>query len=425
MPTDIYIARQPIRDVDGQTFGYELLFRDGPNASAGIVDPNRATQTVIERAYLDWGMERLIGEGFGMINADATLINRGLHRVLPPEGIIIELREDEPFDDETMHALELAQRDGYHFALDNVWSLDQITTSRCLALCSLVKIDFQRTDARTVSAIIAYARSIRESVMVVADKVETAEQFALGDAAGCDLFQGYFIARPIMMSKPARPANAGALHALLDEADMVGVSMERLEHVVGSDPSVSYRVLAAVNSSAFGLEREVESLGHAVALLGVDHLRHLATLLSPAATVNADEGLMETALQRARLMSRLVSRPDSEREAFTVGLLSVTDVLYQTPMSELVAELPLNAEVSAALLERTGELGALLDVAEACERGDTDRIDHLVRGGAERVLEEFRLATLWAHQTRAELVRWSPPLVGDVVANAPPAPVAG
>src|SRR5688572_10519002 len=108
MPSDIFIARQPILDVDGQTFGYELLFRDGRNDSVRIIDPNLATQTVIERSYLDWGMNRLIGEEFCMINADATLIKRGLHVVLPPEGVILELREDVPYDDETITSRELA-----------------------------------------------------------------------------------------------------------------------------------------------------------------------------------------------------------------------------------------------------------------------------------------------------------------------------
>ena len=290
MPSDIFIARQPILDVDGQTFGYELLFRDGRSDSVRIIDPNLATQTVIERAYLDWGMERLIGAGFGMINADATLIKRGLHVVLPPEGIILELREDSPYDDETIEALELAhQRHGYHYALDNVSSLAQINASRVLPLCSMMKIDFQRTDQRELAAIIQHARTVCDTVLICGDKLETAEDVARANAVGCDLVQGYFIARPSVLSRQARPVNRAAVRRLLDLTAGGHADPSLMLQTVGCDLTVAYRVLAAVNSSSFGLDRRVDSLSHAVSLVGAGHLRHLATLVAPTATTDADE----------------------------------------------------------------------------------------------------------------------------------------
>lgn len=404
MPSDIYIARQPILDLDGQTFGYELLFRDGRNDSVRIIDPNLATQTVIERAYLDWGMERLIGAGFGMINADATLIKRGLHSVLPPEGIILELREDTPYDDETIEALELAhQRHGYHYALDNVCSLAQIRASRVLPLCSMVKIDFQRTDQRELTAIIQHARTVCDTVMVCADKVETAEELARANGIGCDLVQGYFIARPNVMSRQARPVNRSAVRRLLDLTSDGAVDAERLLQVVGGDITVAYRVLAAVNSSSFGLDRRVDSLPHAVSLVGAGHLRHLATLVAPTATTDCDEQLMLAAARRGKLLSVLVSTSQNAGEAYVVGLLSVADEVYGVSMHDLLAELPVSEAVKAALLDRTGEYGNLLSIAEACERGDRELIGRAVPGGAERVMAEFDAAHQWAAARRAEI----------------------
>jgi EAL and modified HD-GYP domain-containing signal transduction protein len=419
MPSDIFIARQPILDVDGQTFGYELLFRDGRNESVRIIDPNLATQTVIEHAYLDWGMNQLIGEGFGMINADATLIKRGLHVVLPPEGVILELREDTPYDDETIEALELAhQRHGYHYALDNVSSLDQVLASRVLPLCSMVKIDFQRTDHRQMTSIIQHARQTCDTVLIVGDKIETVDDMARANAIGCDLVQGYYIARPTVLSRQARPVNRAAVRTILDITSDGRVDTARLLQTVSSDPTVAYRVLAAVNSSSFGLDRRVDSLADAVSMVGAGHLRHVATLVAPTATTDADEQLMLDSVRRAKLLSVLVSNAGAAGEAYVVGLLSLAEDVYGVSMGDLLAELPLSADASSALLDRTGEYGRLLTLAEACERGDRDMVGRLVPDAPQHVLNEFAAATDWALARRAELT-------GESSAHAPnawPAP---
>jgi c-di-GMP phosphodiesterase len=407
MAKDIFIARQPILDLDRNTFGYELLFRDGPDDVTVFEDPNEATQAVIERAYLDWGMERLIGQRFGLINADATLILRGLHRVLPPEGIILELREhggrEGGFDGETMDALMRARREGYHFALDNVSSLDDIRISKALSLCSLVKIDFQATPLESLPAIVDEIKRLKPDAMVVGEKVETASQHTFAADIGFDLFQGYYFARPDVLRKSARPANALAVMALVAETQRADVSIERLEQVVGGDASLAYRVLAVVNSSAFGLDRRVESLRHAIVLLGINQVRHLAVLLAMSATKDASEELIKLGAARARLASRLASSPDGASGAFTVGLLSITDALYRTPMEELLVELPVSEPIQAALLRGDGEFGALLQLAVACERADAERIEALMPGRSSVVLGEYRNAVEWADQICSHL----------------------
>jgi c-di-GMP phosphodiesterase len=398
MAKDIFIARQPILDVDRRTFGYELLFRDGPDDVTVFEDPNEATQAVIERAYLDWGMEKLIGQRFGLINADPSLVVRGLHRVLPPEGIILELREGHGFDGETMDALQRARREGYHFALDNISAIDDVYRSRVLSLCSLAKIDFQTTALDALPSIVEQIKRLKPDMMVVGEKVETAAQHALAVEAGVDLFQGYYFARPDILRKSSRPANALAVMALVAETQRQDVSIDRLEQVVGGDPSLAYRVLAVVNSSAFGLDRRVESLRHAIVLLGINQVRHLAILLAMTATKDASEELIKLGATRARLLSRLVSTHDQSSGAFTVGLLSVTDALYRTPMEELLQELPVSEPIQAALLRGEGEYGQLLEVAVACEHADIEKITELVVDDPADLLQEYRAAVEWSDE---------------------------
>ena len=365
---DVFVARQPIFHAHGEPFGYELLYRSGVEEGSRFDDPNRATQTVIERIYLDWGLARLIGDRFGLINADATLICRGLHRALPPEGVIVELREPTPFDDETIRAIEFARREGYHFALDNVASLEQIERSRALEHCSLVKIDMLATAPAAVPHIVRRAKQLCDGLLVAGEKIESSDQHMVGIAAEFDLFQGYLFARPEMFARAARPATTSGVRALWATAQEDDVSIDRLESIVAGDPTLAFRVLAVVNASAFGFDRRVHSVRHALELLGVAQVRHLALLLSLSATQDVDPALIARGVARARLMSSLVEEPSRAPSAYAVGLLSVADEIYGTPIQELVVELPVDDAIGSALVGTESELGRLLEVAIACER---------------------------------------------------------
>src|SRR5690606_21577326 len=132
MSGTLFLGRQAILDRERRTRGYELLFRDGPDATSFFHHPDDATKRVIERARLHWGMERIAGDHIGYINAAPAVLRLGLDRALDPETVRIALREAEPFDGSTIDAMVRARRDGYRFALDNVSSLRQLEASSAL-----------------------------------------------------------------------------------------------------------------------------------------------------------------------------------------------------------------------------------------------------------------------------------------------------
>jgi EAL and modified HD-GYP domain-containing signal transduction protein len=401
--SEVFLARQPILDRDRRTFGYELLYRDGPDTGVLFDDPDDATKNVIQRAMLDWGMERIIGDRFGFINASANLIHSGMHRALPPEGIIIELREDIRHGDDVIDALGMARRDGYHFALDNVRSLDAVRTSSFLPLVSMVKIEMSVTDDRELDALVDHLRANRPQVLLVAEKVESMAQYTRALDAGFDLFEGYYFARPELLSRAARPSNAASTMSLLAEMQRDDISVDRIEELVGSDPSLAYRLLAVVNSSAFGLDRRVESLRHAIVLLGIGQVRYLATLLALSTSKDASEELIALGAMRGRLASELATA-DTRSGAFTVGLLSVTDALYQTPMDVLLEDLPVSASIRDALLDGTGTYGTVLELVRACEDADVNRINELAPGRMEEIRERYAEAAQWADRLRGQIV---------------------
>lgn len=402
MSNDIFLARQPILDADRRTFGYELLYRDGPGESTFFEDPDDATQCVIERTLLHWGIDRIVGDRFGLINASANLFRTGLHRALPPEGIIIEVRDGD-YGADTVEALRSARREGYHIALDNVTRLDQIQRSQVLQHASMLKIELSQSNEAEVVAMVQLVRETAPGLLLVAEKVETRAQFDAASALGFDLFQGYFFAKPELMQRAARPANVASALALLAEVHRPDIDIDRVERLVGSDPTLAYRLLAVVNSSAFGLDRRVSSLRHAIVLLGVNQVRHLAMLLTLSASANASEEVITIGATRARLASRLVDTAEEAAGAFTVGLLSVTDVLYGAAMSDLLHDLPVSDEIRTALTDGSGALGRALEVAIACERGDATRLIELVPDRIEQTLEDYGEAVQWADALRAQL----------------------
>lgn len=404
MIDDIFLARQPILDEDRNTFGYELLYRSRPGDSASFADPDAATQSVVEHTLLDWGIDRVVGERFGFINSGPSIFSSGMYKALPPEGIVIEVRATGPVDDETAEALTQARRDGYHIALDDVSSAELVRTSRVLEHASMLKIDVTATPPAEVREIIEFASRVKPDLKFIAEKVETHAQFEECVEAGFHLFQGYFFAKPQVLSRRSRPANAVSALALLAEVQKPEIQIPELEDLVGSDATLAFRMLGVVNSCAFGLGRRVSSLRQAMILLGLKQVRNLAMLMTLSATDNASSELITLGAARARLASALTPESDGPEAAFTVGLLSVTDSLYGTPMEELLAELPVDAAIAEALLDGTGQLGRTLDIVLAAERGDYQRLEEMV--GEEdlgHVLALQAEALAWADSLRSEI----------------------
>lgn len=394
-PTEVFLGRQAVHDVDRQVFGYELLYRDSPHGFDPNCDPDQATRTVMERSLLHWGMERVVGYGFGLINANVSLIQLGLHEAMPAEGIIFEIREPEPFDDDTVDALRRARGEGYHFALDNVTRLADLQRSRLLPLASIIKVELNNADETELQALIEVARERSPGILVVAEKVETIADFKRCVELGFDLFQGWCFGKPELLRRSARPVDAAAARALHSElAGDTTVDVDRAEAIVSANVSLAFRLLAAVNASSFGLDRRVTSIREALSALTPAELRCLADLLGRSGH-DLDPDVTERGAVRARMIGELLADSDLASAAATVGLLSVADELHHTPMRDLLDELPLSDAVAEALTDGRGTLGLTLDLVRACERDDDRLLDSLAPGRAAELRTEFERAQHW------------------------------
>ena len=390
MTSEVFIGRQQIVDAEREIFGYELLYRGGPDGISAFDDPDAATRCVMERVFLQWGMEHVVGDRFGLMNASASLILNGLHEAMPPEGMLIEMREASPFDDATVDALRRARMNGYHFALDNVSRVGDLEHSELLPLASIVKIELTTAHHAELDRLISVARDRSPGVLVVAEKVESQEEFNRCIDHGFDLFQGYHLRKPEVLRRPARPAtrrSAAALHASLHD----DIDVSSIEAIVASDPSLTFRLLTAVNANAFGLDRRVATLDEAIALLGISKLRCLADLLASSIDAVDDHEVdhldhVLRGVARADMTATLLDDTDLVRCGVTAALLSVVDRIYDAPLGDLMDELPMSDATSRAVLHGGGRVGEALDIVRACERNDRALLEMLAPGRSDEIL---------------------------------------
>lgn len=374
----IYLARQPILNGKQRLIAYELLFRGSDTNRADVSDSMRATLKVINHAFQGIGIAQVLGPVRGYINCDANFLMSDLVELLPPRKVALEILESvEPTPSVVARVREL-YRLGYSFALDDyAGALSE--AKPWLPLLDLVKIDLLATPPGKLETIVKALRSRRRGLKLLAEKVETREQFQQVHALGFDMFQGYYFAKPqLMKGKQVKRADKLALIKLLSlvlsDANIFTLDAEFKHH-----PLLSYDLIRIVNSVAYGLRVRVASVRHAISVLGRSHLRrwiHLA-LYSVHDGQAHDNPLLQLAATRGRLMELLAggmpnASPSMQDAAFMTGLLSLLDALFDLPREEVYDELHLQDDVRAALLRREGVLGAMLSLAEALEQRQSE-----------------------------------------------------
>jgi EAL and modified HD-GYP domain-containing signal transduction protein len=363
-----FVARQPIFARQLQVIGYELLFRDSAGGGARFLDGDEATARTLVRGLMDVGLDRLVGDKLAFVN-----LTRGFfleqHR-LPAlqDRLVLEILEDITPDAALIEAVAELARSGYTLALDDFIFRDDLRP--LLGLVHIIKIDLPQVGLDGLAAHVERLRPYGCRLLV--EKIETHAEFERCKALGIDYFQGYFLSRPQTLSARSLPANKLAVLQVLAQVQDPEASIEALERLIGADAALAYRLLRFANSANFAAARQVDSIRRAIVLTGMQQIRAWASLLLLARLDDKPQELLRIALLRCRLCERLAAllgRRPPESYA-TVGLLSVLDALLDQPLDVLLQDLPLAAPLQAALRERAGPIGELLQAAIALERGD-------------------------------------------------------
>jgi c-di-GMP-related signal transduction protein len=407
---DIFLARQPILDRQQRLVAYELLFRSGDTQQADITEHMRATTTVIHNAFNGLGIAAVLGHAYGYINVDERFLLSDLVEVLPPKQVVLEIPESVEPSDEVVTRIKELKTKGYSFALDD-YAGDPSKVEPFLREVDLVKINLPQIDPKRIVEITADLR--RRRLRMVAQKVETKEQYDQACTLGFDLFQGYYFARPQLLTtkqqkNPVKVQTLRLLSLILSDSDTVALESEFKRH-----PKLSYDLIRMVNSAASGMRERINSVHHAIILLGRRQLQIWMQLLlynSQSGGTTSDP-LQQMAATRGKLMETLAKTdPESAREdhdaAFMTGILSLIDVLLELPREQIFAELLISDEVKEALISRTGGLGHLLRLAEKLEEDNHTEIKELIAGipglSLDDLLQMQLEAFMWANSIDKE-----------------------
>jgi len=374
-PDKFFLGRQPILNRYQEIIGFELLFRDTEINSAEFNSYSQASASVISSVLSEFGIEEVLGGKLGFINVNLDVLLSEVIELLPIEQTVLELLEIIELNEQVVERCRELRKLGFKIALDDhVFSENN---SEIYRFVNIVKIDILQSDLEDLPGIIQKFSNTR--IKLLAEKVETVEQFEACYRMGFDFFQGYFFARPMILNRKRIDISGMAMMKLLQQLIM-DASIEEIEQTFKENPSLSYNLLRLVNSVGIGLRNKIKNLRHAIILLGINHLRRWVQL--SLFSINDGRGLnhplLELAVVRGRMMEILIDKRGLQNEiseaAFMTGILSLLDVLFEVPMSEIVESLNLTDDVSNALLSRQGQMGMLLKLAEKVETTDFDAV---------------------------------------------------
>ncbi|WP_426075935.1 EAL and HDOD domain-containing protein [Janthinobacterium sp. PSPC3-1] len=371
---DFFLARQPILNRDQRLVAYELLFRSTADNQAMITgDAVAATATVIAHAS-DLGMEQVVGLQLAFINVDAVALMSDFIGFLPHHRVVLEILETVRPTPALLARISELRQAGFRFALDDV-VLDTPDVQQLLPLVDVIKVDIAQLapdELPRLATVLAVSRK-----KLLAEKVETMAQFEQCLALGFDFFQGYYFARPVILSGKRMSASELAILHLL-ELIQSNADNRELERCIKHDAMIGLNLLRLVNTPAVSAGVRVDTLGQALLLLGRRQLQRWLQILlyvRPGTSAQFTSPLLQLATTRGKLLELMTEklRPGQHQYAdigFTVGIMSLMDTLFSMQMSEVVSSVRVNSKVSDALLFRHGELGNMLALVEQVEQAD-------------------------------------------------------
>jgi len=363
-----FMARQPIYDREMRLYGYELLYRSGSTGGAGQLDETAEIMS-LANTLIEVGLDKLVGKSTAFVNVPARLLGAEELRLLPPGQVTLEILEDTPWSDEVHDAIEHLKMLGYRLALD-----DYIFEARhepFLEHVEIVKVDIMGISHEELRA--RFPQMRRHGQIYLAEKVESHEEFEMCQMLGFDLYQGYFFAKPNTIKGNGIPANYSLLISLLAKLQEPDIQLDELESLIAGNVALCHKVLRLVNSASVGLSRPIESIKQAILFLGISRIRTVASLAIVTSMSGKPPELYALAMVRARFCEDVArsSGFDSPDKHFTAGLLSILDALTDTPMAEVISELPLSTELAETLCGKSegSQCARTLRSVLAFERG--------------------------------------------------------
>lgn len=406
----LLVARQPVLDTEQNTWGYELLFRSGvENAFIGksgqLPDGDEATMSVMDNAFFN-GLGQLTGGRKALVNFTRNLLLKGYAEILPKEIAVIEILENIKPDDQVLTACYNLKNLGYTIALDD-FQYNPVF-DELLSIADIVKVDFTLSNAE--ERVNLAEKLLPMGIELLAEKVETQDEFYQSKDLGYKYFQGYFFSRPQVIKQHQIPESTAAKLRLLTEVNKPDINFNDLENIFKTDPGLTMRLLRYMNSAFFGFSQEITCIKQAITLLGQKNLRKWATILAMSDSVeNKAPELLKQAVFRARfceLLAVSVSKKTQTDDFFLAGLLSLAEALLESPKEMIFEDMILSKQLKKVLLKGSDDtlLGASLELVKSIETGNwdiTDAISEQYKISQKFIADTQNSASVWAEDVMA------------------------
>ncbi|MBA6390065.1 HDOD domain-containing protein [Colwellia sp. BRX10-3] len=396
-----FIARQPILDLNKTVVAYELLFRNGESNCFPNIDPDQATSNILSNNHLTLGVENITNDLPAYINFHSNALINNFPSFLDPSKVVIEILEDVAPTDELLSTCKHLFNQGYKLALDDIdfnkkWQ-------RFLPYISILKIDISEYSLLEIGKFIREINN--ERLILLAERIETLEQFEQFKLLGFTLFQGYFFAKPEMLKQKNITSAKQNILELIGHASCETLNFEIMSNIFSSDPGLSYKLLRFINNPFYGRSQEITSLKHALIYIGDTELKKFIALL---ALTNLSEDkpaeIMRLSLIRAKFceqISLLKKVQVNPPKAFLTGILSLIDGILDHSIEGILEILPIHQDIKQALISNKNHLADYLDLAKCIEVGNWQRIDQLIKHLAlthDDCLKAQETAITWADE---------------------------
>ncbi|MDY0360620.1 MAG: HDOD domain-containing protein [Desulforegulaceae bacterium] len=397
---EIFTARQPIFNTKMEIIAYEILFRSSYENAMPDVDGDLASSHVLTNTYFNFGIDELTGGKKAFINFTENLIMKQIPLIFPRESIVVEILENIPPTKELIRECVLLKKDGYKIALDDF--IFRPALAPLVDIADIIKLNFRATPIEEIEK---YARKfLKENKTILAEKVETEQEYKIAKKMGFDLFQGFFFCRPQIIKGQNIPSNKIQLLHLISEINKKDAQMNKIAELIQHDVGLSYKILRYINSAYYRRLEKISSIKDAAVLIGLEELKKLASLVVLTNMESKKQNaLLRNSSVRAKfceLVGIEINNPKfSPTALFTMGLFSQIDALLGHTMKKILAELPLSDEITLAYLEKRGPLYPVLVLVSLYEQAKFDQVLELQK---KLKLNEKKLPLIYL-----EACRWT------------------
>ena len=323
---------------------------------------------------------------------------KDLLTLLPPHRVVAEILETVEPEDRVVAACKRLKEAGYRIALDDFAPNDPRIP--LVEFADIIKIDILATKPEERAAMMRRFGSPK--CKILAEKLETPQEFHEARDMGFAYFQGYFFCRPELVIGREVPASRLQYMRLLEMVSRSEIDMGELEKTLKREASLSYRLLRYLNSPIFGFALEIKSIRHAMAVLGERELRRwIRLVVTVGAAEQSCSELVLMGLARARFCELLSTRLKSDADLFLMGLLSIMDAILEVSMDAILEQLPVDQDIKAVLLGQKSKLRPVYQLMLAQESGEWAQSSELAKQlkmSDDEVASTWWEALQWAQQ---------------------------